>query len=125
VKVLLDMNLSPLWVGFLANEGIEAVHWVSVGDPRATDAVVMACARERGYVVITHDLDFSALLATTDASGPSVLQVRTEDVLPDAIGNDVAGALREHSRALEDGAIVTLNKLSARVRILPIRGRRA
>jgi hypothetical protein len=51
--------------------------------------------------------------------------VRTEDVLPDAIGNDVVAALRDHARALEDGAIVRLNKLSARVRILPIRGRRA
>jgi predicted nuclease of predicted toxin-antitoxin system len=125
VKVVLDMNLSPLWVRFLANEGIEAVHWASVGDPRAPDAVVMTWVRERESVVITHDLDFSALLATTDATGPSVLQVRTGDVLPDAIGNDVVAALRDHARALEDGAIVRLNKLSARVRILPIRGRRA
>ena len=123
MKVLVDMNLSPLWVGFLVNEGIEAVHWASVGDPRAEDAVVVAWAREHGYVVFTHDLDFSALLATTDATGPSVLQVRTQDVLPDAMGKDVLGVLREQSQALEEGAIVTLDKVSARVRILPIRER--
>jgi predicted nuclease of predicted toxin-antitoxin system len=115
------MNLSPVWVEFLANEGIEAAHWASVGDPRGGDAVVMAWAREHGYVVFTHDLDFSALLATTDATGPSVLQVRTQDVLPDAMGKDVISVLRGQSHALAEGAIITLDKISARVRILPIR----
>ena len=85
----------------------------------------MAWAREHGYVVFTHDLDFSALLATTDATGPSVLQVRTQDVLPDVMGNEVADVLREQAQALEVGAIITLDKLSARVRILPIRDRGA
>jgi predicted nuclease of predicted toxin-antitoxin system len=33
--------LSPRWVEFLATKGIEAVHWSTVGDPRATDATLM------------------------------------------------------------------------------------
>lgn len=32
-------------------------------------------------VAFTHDLDFSALLAATQATGPSIIQVRAEDVL--------------------------------------------
>jgi hypothetical protein len=35
MKVLVDMNLSPTWAPFLKGEGIEAVHWSAVGDPRA------------------------------------------------------------------------------------------
>ena len=89
MKLLLDMNLSPTWVRFLEENGFEAVHWSTIGEPNATDAVVMARAREQGFVVITHDLDFSALLASTDAIGPSVIQLRTQDVLPDAIGSGV------------------------------------
>jgi predicted nuclease of predicted toxin-antitoxin system len=27
MRILLDMNLSPTWVGFLMQEGFEAVHW--------------------------------------------------------------------------------------------------
>lgn len=46
----------------------------------------MNWAREREHVVFTHDLDFSAMLAATEAKGPSVLQVRSQDVLPRAIG---------------------------------------
>ena len=73
MKLLLDMNLSPTWVRFLGENGFEAVHWSTAGEPTATDAVIMAWARGRGFVVITHDLDFSAILASTEALGPSVL----------------------------------------------------
>jgi len=41
MKILLDMNLSPMWVRVLERHGWEAVHWLEVGDPRATDRAVM------------------------------------------------------------------------------------
>jgi predicted nuclease of predicted toxin-antitoxin system len=47
MKILLDMNLSPSWVLVLA------AGW----------------ARQNGFVVFTHDLDFSALLVATQAGG--------------------------------------------------------
>src|SRR6266508_4259216 len=123
MKLLLDMNLSPAWVRFLEENGFEAVHWSTTGEPTATDAIIMAWARDHGFVVITHDLDFSALLASTEAAGPSVLQVRTQDVLPDAIGSDVVRVLRDHRPALDEGAIVSIDELTSRVRVLPVRRR--
>jgi predicted nuclease of predicted toxin-antitoxin system len=121
VKLLLDMNLSPTWVRFLEERGLEAVHWSTAGEPTATDAVITAWARDHGFAVITHDLDFSAILAHTAATGPSVVQVRTQDVLPEAIGADVVRVLRQHGAALEQGALVSLDELTARVRVLPLR----
>ena len=53
MKLLLDMNLTPDWVGFLREQGFEAVHWSTVGDPRAIDASIMEWARRGGYVVFT------------------------------------------------------------------------
>jgi predicted nuclease of predicted toxin-antitoxin system len=123
MKILLDMNLSPGWVGFLEREGFEAVHWASVGSPTASDTEIMEWARQRGYVVFTHDMDFSALLAVTGSTGPSVLQVRTQDVLPMAIGRDVVRVLTMRAQAFEAGAVVTIDKVKSRVRVLPI-GRR-
>ena len=73
MRLVIDMNLSPIWVGFLKAHGIEAMHWSTIGDIRAKDSVIMAWAREHGFVVFTHDLDFSALLAATGAGGPSSL----------------------------------------------------
>jgi predicted nuclease of predicted toxin-antitoxin system len=71
--------------------------------------------------VLTSDLDFSALLASSSAVGPSVLQVRTQDVLPESLGAQVVRVLLELTDALESGAIVTIDEIAARVRILPIR----
>lgn len=66
-------------------------------------------------------LHWSTIGAATEATGPSVIQARTQDVLPDAIGSDVVRVLRTHSAELEQGAIVTLDKVRSRVRVLPIR----
>ena len=119
-KILVDLNLSPVWAGFLRAQGIEATHWSEVGDLRAPDSEIMQWAREHDFLVFTHDLDYSALLAATRASGPSVVQVRTQDVLPAAIGSLLIRVLGEHAAALEKGAILTVDALGARVRILPI-----
>jgi len=123
MKLVVDVNLPPKWVVFLATRGVEAVHWSQVGDLRATDAAIMTWARDGGYVVLTSDLDFSALLATSSATGPSVIQVRTQDVLPESLGPQVVRVLLEQRDALESGAIITIDEIAARVRILPIRRR--
>jgi predicted nuclease of predicted toxin-antitoxin system len=64
-KIILDENLSPSWSTFLAQHGYEALYWLSVGQAGAKDAHIMAYARENGYLVLTRDLDFGALLAHT------------------------------------------------------------
>jgi predicted nuclease of predicted toxin-antitoxin system len=55
VKVLVDVNLPPAWTGVLAEHHIAAVHWTSVGDPRAADAELMltehGAALESGALV--------------------------------------------------------------------------
>ena len=71
--------------------------------------------------MLTSDLDFSALLATSAAAGPSVLQVRTQDVFPESLGAQVARVMFEQADALESGAIITIDEISARVRVLPVR----
>ena len=120
MKILVDMNLPPEWVEFFAAHGIEAVHWSMVGNSRATDAEIMAWARERRHVVFTHDLDLGTILATSNAEGPSVLQMRTQDVLPGAVGDEIVRVLTDHLQELERGAIVTVDEVRFRVRILPI-----
>jgi hypothetical protein len=45
MKILVDMNLSPDWVPVLKDAGVEGVHWSQVGNPSASDQVVMDHAR--------------------------------------------------------------------------------
>ena len=120
VNVLIDMNLSPDWVPVLQRRRWPAVHWSTVGDPRATDRTIMDWAVENGYIVFTHDLDFGTTLALTHATGPSVLQVRAEDVLPDHLEGIVIAALKQHATELASGALVVVDESRSRVRVLPI-----
>ena len=120
VKLLVDMNLSPDWVGVLESQGWSAVHWSSIGDPRARDQATMNWAAHHGYVVFTHDLDFGAMLAPSHVAGPSVLQVRARDVLPDYLEGFVVAALKYHDADLSSGALVVVDASRSRVRILPI-----
>lgn len=120
VKVVIDMNLSPLWVEIFESNGLNAVHWSKVGDPKATDKVIMEWAQRNQSVVFTHDLDFGSLLAVTHAQGPSVIQVRTENVLPEHIGPMVIEAVKKYQSQLERGALIVLDEFSNRVRLLPL-----
>lgn len=121
MKILIDMNLSPEWVKRFSKNQIESSHWSSVGDPSAPDAEIMRFAREHGYVVFTHDLDFGAILATTNAVGPSVVQVRTQDVLSEETMRLVIRILKSNEAVLLDGALITVDVSRARIRILPLR----
>ncbi len=121
MKILIDMNLSPDWVDAFAAQVIESVHWSTVGDARAEDEELMRWARDRNYIVFTHDLDFGMILALTQAESPSVIQVRAQDVLSSHLANTVVAVLQQNEMVLEQGALVVLDESRARVRILPLR----
>ena len=120
MRLLIDVNLSVEWVDALARHRHDAIHWAAVGDPRASDVQIMKWARENGRVVFTHDLDFGTLLALTHADGPSVLQVRGQNVLPEHLAPLVVTALDKYESALASGALVVVDERKSRVRVLPL-----
>ena len=123
MKLLVDMNLSPRWVGVLAAADIEAAHWSKLGANNAPDVFIMAYARTHDFVVLTHDLDFGAILAATHGEKPSVVQIRADDVSPEVIGRQVLNALRQMAAELEAGALLTVDPSRTRLRVLPLQPR--
>ena len=65
MKLLIDMNLSPRWVPIFGRSSIEAKHWSTIGRPDAPDSELMTYALEHDHIVMTQDLDFSAILAAS------------------------------------------------------------
>ena len=96
MKLLVDMNLSPSWIERLAGHGFEAVHWSTIGAATAPDVEILAWANEHGFVLVTNDLDFSAILAARAGASPSVVQIRSQDLLSDEAVTIVATALEAH-----------------------------
>ena len=120
MKILIDMNLSPDWVGVLQGQGWEAIHWSAIGDPRAPDQVIFHYAADHGYVVFTHDLDFDTILATSGAKTPSVVQLRVRDVITKALQATAITLFHSLQDAIEAGALIVLDETRTRVRILPL-----
>ncbi|HEX4320492.1 MAG TPA: DUF5615 family PIN-like protein [Acidobacteriaceae bacterium] len=105
----------------LTSAGLEAVHWSAVGRYDAPDPEIMAYSRIHDYVVLTHDLDFSAILAATQGEKPSVVQIRGDNVSVEAIGSSVIAALHQMAPELENGALLTVDINRTRLRVLPLR----
>ena len=120
MKILIDMNLSPAWVSVLEEEGHIASHWSTIGSLDASDRDILLWAKVNGYVLFTHDLDFGAILAATQAEGPSVIQIRAQDVSPDHAKNLLLNIVNKFSEILLQGALISVDEEKSRVRLLPL-----
>ena len=124
MKLLVDMNLSPSWVDRLARHGFESVHWFTIGAATAPDVEILAWANEHEFVLITNDLDFSAILAASAGASPSVVQIRTQDLLSDEAVGTVVKALEAHREDIGQGALLSIDEGGTRVRMSPLKDSR-
>ena len=120
MKFVIDMNLSPLWVEVLQAEGWEAVHWSAIGAAHAPDHEIMSWAKAQNAIVFTHDLDFGAILATTQADAPSVIQIRAQDVSSTTLKDSFVNVIVQYQEILESGALIIIDTYKLRARILPL-----
>ena len=91
----------------------------------AADIEIMTYAAKHDYVVLTHDLDFSAILAATQGTKPSVVQIRSDNLSPAAIGEPLIAALQQMTPELEAGALLTVDPSRTRLHLLPLRSNKS
>lgn len=120
MHLVIDMNLSPRWVAWLASHGVQAVHWSAIGALDAPDELVLAVVRSKGACLLTCDLDFGRIVALAGLAGPSVIQLRASDVSPEAEGPTVLRCLQETEESLQRGALVSIEPDGTRARVLPV-----
>jgi predicted nuclease of predicted toxin-antitoxin system len=96
------------------------MHWSKIGPASAPDSDIMRHAAVHDCVVLTNDLDFSALLAGSGNSKPSVIQIRSDDTRPETIGISVLTAMAQMEDELARGAILTIDTRRVRLRLLPL-----
>ena len=122
MRFVVDMNLSPSWRDVLIGAGHDAVHWFDVGTPSAPDEMIMNWAAEQDRVVVTSDLDFGSILATSVGNKPSVIQLRHGRHDPDSIGSILLAAIDATADDLLKGAILTVDPSRHRLRLLSLGG---
>ena len=65
------------------------------------------------------DMNLSPVWAPV-AEGPSVIQVRAQDVLPAHLEPMLVGVLRKYQALIEAGALAVVDEARLRVRVLPL-----
>jgi predicted nuclease of predicted toxin-antitoxin system len=120
MNFLADMGISPKIVDFLQHLGHTAVHLQQQGLHRLKDPQILEKARDEGYILLTHDLDFGDLLAASGADLPSVVIFRLRNMRPEHVNRYLLKIISQYPEALEDGAIITVTEGRIRTRNLPL-----
>jgi len=120
MKILLDMNVPIDYAAHLSKRGFEALRWSDVGASDAADSEIMAYAHCNNYIVLTYDLDFSAILSVTHELKPSVVQIRASDMYAEQAADIISGYLHQYADEMRKGAILSIDLKKARLRLLPL-----
>ena len=121
MKFLLDSNLSHRVAQLLRDAGIEAVHVRDHDLQHAADSMIFEFARQHGFVLVSEDTDFGELLARQCTVAPSFVLLRTYEPL--TLDEQAAVLLANFPGlhdALDQGAIVVIERSRLRVRRLPV-----
>jgi predicted nuclease of predicted toxin-antitoxin system len=114
------MNIPLEYSRLLKEKGVEIILWYEVGSPMAPDEDLIRYASNNDCVILTYDLDFSAVLSITRALKPSIIQLRISYTNADRAIDMIVAAMQRYSNELAQGAILSINPKKARVRLLPI-----
>ena len=120
MKLIADVHISPLTVAEIRGLGNDIQRVTEFLASDATDMEIIELARRKDAVIVTQDLDFSALIAKDGLSLPSVISLRVGDAKPTTISNILISILPLIKKDLEEGAIVSVEEEKFRVRKLPI-----
>lgn len=123
MKFLANMGISPDTVAYLKTLGHDAKHLIEERLGQRADSEILAKARSEDRVVLTHDLDFSDLMAASGATTPSIILFRLRNMRPESVNRHLRQVLERFQPQLESGAVVTVTEGSVRVRELPIETR--
>jgi predicted nuclease of predicted toxin-antitoxin system len=115
------MGLARSTVAFLRDQGYDAIHLRDQGLQHLKDEKIIEKARAESQVILTHDLDFSRIVALSRANTPSVITFRLSDMRPTQVNHYLAQVLVHFVTQLEAGTLISVNELGIRARLLPIK----
>ena len=120
LKFFADECISPSTVSFLIKQGYKAEHAEDAKMSGAKDAEILDYTAKNDMVLITQDLDFSALLALSGNSHPGVITIRLRFPSPENVNNSLKKLLDLQTEEQIQGSIIILEETKIRFRRIPI-----
>jgi len=121
IRLLLDQGLAPRAAEILRRHGLDAIHVSEIGLERAEDIHILEQARNDNRVCVTLDHDFHAHLAVSGQGRPSVVFLRAEGLDARGQADLIRSVCIQCETALSEGAAVSADLESVRIRRLPLR----
>jgi len=119
-KYLADVHISPLTVSDLRQAGYDIIRVTDFLPATASDEEIVSLAIDEEAVIITQDLDFSALVAQSPLAKPSVLSLRLNNAKPHIVSGILKQLLPRIETELAAGVIVSVDESHFRIRKLPV-----
>jgi len=120
VRLLADLNIAPRSASFLRSLGHDLIRVNEVLPGSTPDEQIVEFARAHGYAVLTQDLDFSAIVALSGNSTPSIISVRLGSARIEVVNRRLEVVLPTIEADVLAGAIITIEEHAVRARTLPI-----
>ena len=124
LKFIADVHISPLTVEGLKKSGYNIIRVTDKLSAASSDNEIIQLAYQEQAVIITQDLDFSAIIAQSGLNGPSVVSLRVAHAKPDMITQLLTIVLPRIEVELTEGAIVSIDETEYRIRKLPVKEKR-
>jgi predicted nuclease of predicted toxin-antitoxin system len=120
MKFLLDENIRPSYAAALAEAGVDSIHVKSIGLGGKPDTLIIETARAEGYVIVTFDLDFTNLMATSKETLPSVLTVRIVQMDIAPLTETLLFCQTQLQSEIAAGCLIAVDERGLRLKTLPI-----
>lgn len=121
MKLLADLHISPRTVEFLRSLGHEVVRVHEILPVTATDEEIVTRAIEERRVILTQDLDLSALIALSGKSFPSLISLRLHSSRIEYVNALLEKILPALENDMLQGMIIAVEDERIRRRPLPIK----
>ena len=120
MRLLLDMGISVGVADVLRSHGCDVAHLQERGLDTLADPEILKLAIAEKRIIVTHDLDFTDLLAASAAILPSVIIFRLRNMRPERVLVRLLAVVKNFAADLQTGAVISVTESQIRKLALPL-----
>ena len=120
MRLLADLHIAPRTVQFLRSLGHDVLRVTDFLPATASDESIVERAAQDQRIILTQDLDMTAIIALSRRQYPSLVTLRLSSVRIEFVNAILQRTLPALEHDLQQGALVTIEDSRIRLRHLPL-----
>lgn len=120
MRLLADLHIAPRTVQFLRSLGHDVLRVTDLLPATASDESIVERAAQDQRIILTQDLDMTAIIALSRRQYPSLVTLRLSSVRIAFVNSILQRTLPVLEHDLQQGALVTIEDSRVRLRRLPL-----